>query len=96
MNDTEVSRRHSNSSRDDEGPKHENEGKTQFFMATENRRKEEREAKTKDSGRNLVQPTNSAMVDKAERDESLLQRIECILAEPSQGLGVVSSLEHSV
>jgi RNA-directed DNA polymerase len=41
-------------------------------MTTENRRKEEKEAKTEDSGRNLVQPTNSAMVDKAEREESLL------------------------
>lgn len=39
-------------------------------MATENRRKEE--AKTKDSGRNLVPPLNSAMVDKAEREESIL------------------------
>lgn len=41
-------------------------------MTTENRRKEEKEAKTKDSGRNSVQPLNSAMVDKAEREESLL------------------------
>ena len=41
-------------------------------MTTENRRKEGQEAKTKDSGRNLVQPTNSAMVDKAEREESIL------------------------
>lgn len=41
-------------------------------MTTENRRKEEQEAKTQDSGRNLVQPTNSAMVDKAEREESIL------------------------
>jgi len=41
-------------------------------MTTENRRKEEQEAKTEDSGRNLVQPTNSAMVDKAEREESIL------------------------
>jgi len=41
-------------------------------MTTENRRKEEKEAKTEDSGRNLVQPTNSAMVDKAEREESIL------------------------
>ena len=39
-------------------------------MTTENRRKEGQEAKTEDSGRNLVQPTNSAMVDKAEREES--------------------------
>lgn len=41
-------------------------------MTTENRRKEEYEAKTEDSGRNPVQPTNSAMVDKAEREESIL------------------------
>lgn len=41
-------------------------------MTTENRRKEEHEAKTKESGQNLVQPTNSAMVDKAEREESIL------------------------
>ena len=41
-------------------------------MATENRRKEEYEAKTEDSRRNLVPPTNSAMVDKAEREESIL------------------------
>ena len=41
-------------------------------MTTENRRKEEKEAKTEDSGRNSVQPLNSAMVDKAEREESLL------------------------
>ena len=41
-------------------------------MTTENRRKEEKEAKTEDSERNFVQPLNSAMVDKAEREESLL------------------------
>lgn len=41
-------------------------------MTTENRRKEENEAKTEDSRRNLVQPTNSAMVDKAKREESIL------------------------
>lgn len=41
-------------------------------MTTENRRKEEYEAKTEDSGRNPVQPTNSAMVDEAEREESIL------------------------
>jgi retron-type reverse transcriptase len=41
-------------------------------MTTENRRKEEHEAKTEESGQNLVQPTNSAMVDKAEREESIL------------------------
>ncbi len=40
-------------------------------MTTENRRKEY-EAKTWDSSRNLVGPTNSAMVDKAEREESIL------------------------
>jgi hypothetical protein len=41
-------------------------------MTTENRRKEEQEAKTEDSGRNPVQPANSAMVDKVEREESIL------------------------
>jgi RNA-directed DNA polymerase len=41
-------------------------------MTTENRRKEGEEAKTEESRRNLVQPTNSAMVDKAEREESIL------------------------
>ena len=41
-------------------------------MTTENRRKEEYEAKTEDSGRNLVPPTNSAMVDKAKKEESIL------------------------
>lgn len=41
-------------------------------MTTENRRKEEKEAKTKDSGRNPIPPSNSAMVDKAEREESIL------------------------
>lgn len=41
-------------------------------MATENRRKEDKEAKTEESGRNLVPPLNSAMADKAEREESLL------------------------
>jgi RNA-directed DNA polymerase len=41
-------------------------------MTTENRRKERQEAKTEDSGRNLVQPTNSAMVDKAEKENSTL------------------------
>lgn len=41
-------------------------------MTTENRRKEENEAKTEDSGRNSVQPLNSAMVDKAEREASFL------------------------
>jgi RNA-directed DNA polymerase len=41
-------------------------------MTTENRRKEEYKAKTEDSGRNLVQPTNSAVVDKTEREQSIL------------------------
>ena len=41
-------------------------------MTTENRRKEEKEAKTEDSERNSVQHLNSAVVDKAEREESLL------------------------
>lgn len=41
-------------------------------MTTENRRKEENEAKTQDSRRHLVPPTNSAMVDKAKKEESLL------------------------
>lgn len=39
-------------------------------MTTENRRKEE--AKTEDSGRNLVQPTKSAVADITEKDESIL------------------------
>jgi len=41
-------------------------------MTTENRRKEGQEAKTEESRRHLVQPTNSAMVDKAEREQSIL------------------------
>jgi RNA-directed DNA polymerase len=41
-------------------------------MTTKNRRKEEYEAKTEDSRRNLVPPTNSAMVDKAKKEESIL------------------------
>ena len=41
-------------------------------MTTENRRKEEDEAKTEDSRRNRVPPTNSAMVDKVKREESIL------------------------
>ncbi len=41
-------------------------------MTTENRRKEEREAKTEEPGRNPIPPLNSAMVGKAEREESLL------------------------
>jgi len=41
-------------------------------MTTENRRKEEMEAKTEDSRRNFVPPLNSAMVEEAKREESLL------------------------
>ena len=41
-------------------------------MTTENRRNEGQEAKTEDSGRNLIQPMNSAMFDKVEREESIL------------------------
>jgi RNA-directed DNA polymerase len=41
-------------------------------MTTENRRKEKSRAKTADSGRNLAEPTKSAMVDKAERETSIL------------------------
>jgi RNA-directed DNA polymerase len=41
-------------------------------MTTENRRKEEQEANTKDERRNLIEPTDSAMVDKAKREESIL------------------------
>lgn len=41
-------------------------------MTTDNRRREEMEAKTEDSGRNLVQPTESAMVDKAVGETSIL------------------------
>lgn len=50
-------------------------------MTTENRRKEEHSAKTEDARRNLAHPTNSAMVDKAEREQSILpdsQRYEYI------------------
>lgn len=59
-------------------------------MTTENRRKEEQEAKTQDSGRNLVPPTNSAMADKAEREISILpdsqryihiSKIECVVSD---------------
>ena len=46
-------------------------------MTTGNRRKEENEAKTEDSGRNPVQPANSAMVDKAEREQALLPDNQC-------------------
>lgn len=41
-------------------------------MTTENRRKEEQEAKTEESRRNLLPPLDSAMVGKAEREESIL------------------------
>ena len=42
-------------------------------MTTDNRRKEdESEAKAEESGENLVPLLNSAMVDKAERNKSLL------------------------
>lgn len=41
-------------------------------MTTENRRKEDREAKTEESEQNSIPPLNSAMVDEAEREESLL------------------------
>jgi RNA-directed DNA polymerase len=41
-------------------------------MTAENRRKEEHEAKTEESRRNLVEPPNSAMVAKAEREETIL------------------------
>jgi RNA-directed DNA polymerase len=41
-------------------------------MTTENRRKEDSEAKTKESGRNLVPLSNSAMVDEAKRENSIL------------------------
>lgn len=58
-------------------------------MTTENRRKEEHEAKTEDSRRNLVQPTNSAMVDKAEREESILPDNQCCIPIPKIE-GVVS------
>ena len=72
MNDTAVSRRHSNSSKDDEGPNMRSEGEAQNSLTTRNRRKGKPIAKTEDSGRNPVQPTKSAMVDKAEREESIL------------------------
>lgn len=41
-------------------------------MTTENRRKEGQDAKTEDSERNFVQPLNSAMVGRTEREETLL------------------------
>lgn len=41
-------------------------------MTTENRRKEVNEAKTGDSGQNPVQLTNGVMVDKAEKEKSIL------------------------
>src|ERR1700733_6016963 len=52
-------------------------------MTTENRRKEEYEAKTEDSGRNPVPPTNSAMVDKAKREESILPDNQCYIPIPT-------------
>ena len=58
-------------------------------MTTENRRKEEKEAKTEESGRNPVQPPNSAMVDKAEREESILPDNQCHIPIPKIE-GVVS------
>ncbi len=72
MKGAEVSRRHSNSSRDDEGPNMNTKDGSEASMTTENRRKEKCEAKTEDSGRNPVQPTNSAMVDKVAKEESIL------------------------
>jgi RNA-directed DNA polymerase len=41
-------------------------------MTTENHRKEESKAKTEETGQKPVQPTKSVMVDKAEREESIL------------------------
>lgn len=41
-------------------------------MIADNRRKEETKAKTEDSGRNLVKPTNSAVADKAIEEQSIL------------------------
>ncbi len=41
-------------------------------MTIDNRRKEEISTKTEDSGRNLVQLPESAVIDKAEREESIL------------------------
>lgn len=72
MNGTEVSRRHSSSSGDDRRPEHEHKGETRFSMTAENCRKEGEEAKAKDSGRNPVPLSNSAMADKAEREQSIL------------------------
>ena len=52
---------------------HENEGKIQTSMTTDNRRKEERsKAETEESGRNLVPLPKSATVGKAERQLSIL------------------------
>lgn len=51
-------------------------------MTTENRRKEEKEAKTEESERNFVQPLNSAMVVKAEREESLLPNNQSYIQIP--------------
>ena len=58
-------------------------------MTTKNRRKEEQEAKTEVSGQNLVQPANSATVDKAEREESILPDNQCYIRIPKIE-GVVS------
>jgi RNA-directed DNA polymerase len=52
-------------------------------MTTENRRKEEKEAKTEGSRRNFASPVNSAMVDKAEREESLLPDNQHYIRAPS-------------
>jgi len=41
-------------------------------MTAENHRKEEQEAKTKEAGRNSVNPSNSVMADKAKKEESIL------------------------
>ena len=72
MNGTAVSRRHSNSSKDDEGPNMKTKEGSQTSMATENHRKEESIAETEASGRNPVQPTKSVMVAEAEWKESFL------------------------
>ena len=50
-----------------------NEGKIQTSMTTDNRRKEEEsKSKTEESRENLVPLANSAVVDKAERNTSIL------------------------
>jgi len=48
-------------------------------MTTENRRKK---ANTEESGRNLVQPTDSAMADKAEREPSILPSSQSYQYDP--------------